>query len=183
MKIALFMALALASTVSFANGVEKVLPADASGVKVKNAQLAYLPSNPQPNSNQLEGYPDEATSSQTVLEVTFEYASASDADVPASGSGLDGQVLASDDTSPQFSVDFTVDAATIAKINAGKVNAADLISYSVQTEARTVQEPVAYHCQYISTNDNGDSVKADPSCQEASGDVVEQRPVVTVELK
>ncbi len=177
-----FAILVTVSVNAFANGVEKVLPADASNLQLKAAAVAYVPTG-NDGGNAQEGTPGSASGSKAILEVSFVYSSKSTQDVPSTGSGLDGQVTDADDVRPQFAVDFDISDDLAKQIAAGKVSAASLFSYAVQTESVQVQEPVQYHCQYLSTNDGGSFEKADPSCQEPDGITTENRPVVTVSLK
>lgn len=185
MKMNLLLAIAVTTSCSaaFANGVEKILPADATGIELKNAALAYLPVGAESTGNELEGNPDQATGTQTVIEANFVYRSKSNLDVASTGSGLDGQITGSDDQRPQFSVYLAASDSLIAQVKSKKLSLRDAIKYSVEVKAVQVSVPTQYHCQYISTNDNGDMEKADPSCIESDGIVTESRPAVTVSLK
>ena len=180
MKLAsvMILASALSFQMAFANGVEKTLPRDAKNVKIESAVLGNNATGQKLINDGIEGPQYENTYSDAI-EVVVTYQSKDDSDAPKSGSGLDGQFMSGDSTSPTLYFFLPLSKEEVASIKAKKVDPRDLVAYNVEVKTVQVAVQTEYKCRY----DNDTNLPEFGCVEPAPKLVSEQHPVLTIGRK
>jgi hypothetical protein len=165
--------LAAIAQTAFANGVEKVLPADAANVALKSAKLAEVATSSTTHYVGNEVY--DTNNYTTVLEVTVTYQSKDDQDV---SQRIEGESDISYDATPTVVMDLPVTDAEIAAIKAKKLDARTLVTVSVAQENVQINKPgYQYQCSY--GNDSNEPING---CVEpAVPTITVSRPVLSID--
>jgi hypothetical protein len=169
--------LAAVAQTAFANGVEKVLPADAHNVVVAAASLEEVATGLVKISDGNIDGPVYDNTYTTMLTVTVNYSSKDDSDVPCEltqiGDGCEptGQ--------PRYVVSLPVSDAEIAAIKSKKLDPKTLVSVTVTQQDVQIEQPgYQYKCSY---NTEGGTFG---NCVEPAVPMVTvSRPVLSVDHK
>lgn len=179
MKNVVLVTMFLFANAAMATTIQKVLPADAYNVRAKAVVDSVGVGSRLVSDSASEG-PVYETIYEKRLVVTVKYESKSQEDVSQTGSGLDGQILPTDDQTPTLLYFLKLSPAKLQAVLQKKISANSLISsVQVQNQAITLDDPsYQYKCLY----DNEYNKKVDPKCQENPPKVTQVRPVLKLEI-
>jgi hypothetical protein len=163
---------------SFANGVEKTLPIDATNVKVSVVTLGSMMTSQTLISDDNEG-PKYQNNYSPSLDVDVTYNSADQSeDATALSNGNDPQEVVVGGPTASFQLQIT--DAQAAAIKAKKLDPKSLVVISVAQKTVQFDNPV-YTKSCIFSSDYNEPVNADTCIKHEK--VSESRPVLTVDLK
>jgi len=177
MKKLIFVGLFLTSSLAMA--VERNLPVDAHNVRVVSAVIDWVGVGSKPILNTSTEGPASETIFAKRLVVTVKYDSKDTTDVNQTGSGIDGQILATDDQTPTVTYYVKLSPQKLAAIEAGRVSASSLVSMNVVAVPVVMDDPnYQYQCRY----DFDSNVKLDKNCEEHPNKVTQVRPVLNLSV-
>jgi hypothetical protein len=169
--------LAAVAQTAFANGVEKVLPADAHNVKLTSASVGYLATGLVKTSDgNVDGPVYENTYTQ-VLTVVVKYDSKDDQDV---SQRIEGESDLSYDATPTVYLDLPISDAEVAAIKAKKLDPKSLVSLAVSQQQ--VQFDKAIYTDACRYNNESGAPDNEATCVKHET-VTESRPVVSVDRR
>lgn len=176
-KLSVVIATLIASSIAFAHGVEKVLPANTYDVKVKNVELGSLLVGQKLISEW--GGEDGGPVYENIYEPRLEVVVAYDVKGEKFVSSDDGGALYNGGK-PYLTFYFNVSPQTITAIKAKTVKASSLVSYKViSMQVEVPDDRYQYRCRY----DNDSNQKIEDGCQELPQPKVKvNRPVLSLDV-
>jgi hypothetical protein len=160
------------------HGVEKMLPADAHNVQIQSADIAQIATGQKLVTDGFEG-PVYDNTYTPELYVTVTYDSKDTTDAPQTGTGNDFDFRAGDSTQPTVAFTFALSDAQLAAIKAKTLNAASLVTISVDQETVQIDDPSAQSvCRY----DFDSNLPLDGCVEPATAQITVSRPVLHVSL-
>jgi hypothetical protein len=175
MKKLILVGMFLFSNLALAATVVRVLPADATNIRVTSSVVDYVGVGSKVVSDSASDGPVTETIFAKRLVVTVKYNSKDISDVNQT-IFEDGQ---QPDRTPTVTYFFKLAPAKLAAVRSGKLAAGSLVTKSVATANVTLDDPnYQYKCQY----DNEYNTKVDPKCQETPNKVTQVRPVLKLDV-